>query len=115
MSRAWEAQLHRVHEVRSGLPCEITHRPMFGGAMLYADGRPVASLSEAGLAVKLPKSRQDNLLDVPGAHRLRHHATSPESRTYIVLPPDLVDDDDQLLTWLALAAEHAAPRPGVDP
>lgn len=111
MSHAWRALLEMIDRVRDDLPVELTHRPMFGGAMLYADGRPMASLSDVGLAIKLPPKRQAELLAEPGTTRLRYQPKAPPSRSYIVLSEIITADDEQLLHWLRVAAQHAASAP----
>jgi TfoX/Sxy family transcriptional regulator of competence genes len=99
--------LARLQHIAPALPFPLTSRPMFGGTMAYADGRPFASLSSAGLAVKLPAGDQRRLLDERGGRRLRHAPDQPGSKQYIVLPRRIVDDDDALAEWVGLSGRHA--------
>ncbi len=103
--------LARIHQVSAQLPFPITDRQMFGGTMAYADGRPLASLSDAGLAVKLASADQVELLDVHGAARLRYGPDQPESRQYLVLPQAVVGDDEALVDWLTRSARHVGATP----
>ena len=90
-----------------------THRAMFGGAMLYAHGKPIAWLSDVRIGIKLAGADHAALLAVEGAKRLRYGPDQPESKTYVLVPADLTDDDDELAHWLNLAAAraiHSTPR-----
>jgi TfoX/Sxy family transcriptional regulator of competence genes len=50
MTARWQTHLNRVRELDGMLQFAWTHRAMFGGAMLYADGQPIASLSDGSAA-----------------------------------------------------------------
>lgn len=100
--------LARVLNVQAHLPYPVTSRPMFGGTMVYADGRPVASLSAAGLAVKLTSADRSELIDDHGGVPLRYGPDQPQSHQYVVLPPAVVNDDDALTDWLTRAGNHVA-------
>lgn len=71
---------------------ELAFKPTFGGVCAYIGGRVFASLSDAGLAIKLPPDAQDELLQVPEARRLQYDPASPPSRQYIVVPPTVLSD-----------------------
>ena len=62
---------------------ELSFRPMFGGIMGYARGRPFASLSDVGLAFKLAGADHVALLALPGARPLRYEPDSPPSQSYV--------------------------------
>src|SRR5438067_8940073 len=79
---------------------EVEFKAMFGGAGAYAHGRFFATLSNVGLALKLPADAQEELLDYPGAKRLQYEPTDPPSKQYIVVPPDMVRKPDALAVWL---------------
>jgi TfoX/Sxy family transcriptional regulator of competence genes len=107
MTAPWQTHLNRVSELDGMLQFAWTHRAMFGGAMLYADGKPIASLSDVGIGIKLAGADHAALLAVDGAKRLQYGPDQPESKTYILVPADLIDDDDELAHWLNLAAARA--------
>jgi TfoX/Sxy family transcriptional regulator of competence genes len=102
--------VERLRAVEPVLPYELSTRRMFGGTMVYADGAPVASLSEAGFAVKLVSPHHEQALSLPGAGPLRYGPDQPPRRHYVVLPDSVVDDDEALVRWLTAAADAAAPR-----
>lgn len=98
----------RLESLSAELPYEITTRPMMGGFIGYADGRVFVSMSRGGgFGVKLLPSDQDQLLERPGSRRMRHAHDQPESKTYIALSADDLENDDVLVTWLRKAAETA--------
>ncbi len=90
---------------------DLTFKAMFGGLMGYMQGRPFASLSNVGLAIKLPPDAQDELLKIPGAARLQYEADSTPSKQYIRLPTAWLTDDQALTLWLARSADHVVGLP----
>ena len=87
----------------------LAFRSMFGGIMGYANGRPFASLSNVGLALKLSGSDHAELLAVPGAIPLRYEPDQPASKSYIVVPVDLLADQGLLRLWIVRSAATAGP------
>src|SRR5258707_13355264 len=79
-------------------------RPMFGGIGVYANDKMCVSLSDIGLAVKLPPAEQEELLRRKGATRLQSDPSQPPSKSYIVVPDTMLADRKALGHWLALAA-----------
>ena len=55
----------------------LAFRPMFGGIMGYADGKPFASLSNVGLALRLSGAEYAELLAQEGATALRYEPDQP--------------------------------------
>jgi len=92
---------------------ELAFKPMFGGILAYVAGKPCASLSDVGLALKLAGPAQEELLAMAGAERLRYAPDQPASKTYIVVPPALLADPGQLRAWIGRSIEgqqKAKPR-----
>ena len=87
----------------------LTFRPMFGGILAYADGNPVASLSNVGLALKLATADQEALLKIRGAKRLQYEPDQPPSKSYIVVPPSLMKDARQFHDWVLKSVECNKP------
>jgi TfoX/Sxy family transcriptional regulator of competence genes len=90
---------------------QITFKPMFGGIMAYCDGKPMASLSDVGLALKLKAAEQDELLAIPGAKRLQYEPSLPPSKQYIVVPDGFLQDPNALAPWLDRSAAFVASLP----
>lgn len=92
----------------------VSFRPMFGGIMGYADGRPFASLSNVGLALKLSGTDHAELLAEEGAAALRYGPDQPASRSYVVVPLPTLSDHGVLRSWIMRSAANlppAKPRP----
>lgn len=79
---------------------DVTFRPMFGGLFAYADGKPFASLSDVGLALKFTCSERDAILALPGAAPLRYEPDQPASKSYVVIPEPMLSEPDHLRSWV---------------
>ena len=90
---------------------DLRLRAMFGGAGAYAQAGMFASLSHAGLALKLPPDAQAELLARPEAERLRYEADATPSRHYIVVPPSVRADATLLTPWVRRSIDHVATLP----
>ena len=87
---------------------ELSYRPMFGGILVYAGGRPLASLSNMGLGLKMCGPDHAVLLGLKGAERLRYDMNAPLSKSYVVVPRSMLEDTDLLRSWI-LRAMSALP------
>jgi TfoX/Sxy family transcriptional regulator of competence genes len=82
---------------------ELAFRPMFGGIMAYAEGKPFASLSNVGMALKAKGPVMADFLAVAGAAPLRYRPDAPPSKSYVVVPEAMLDDREALRDWIARA------------
>ena len=94
---------------------DLTFRPMFGGVMAYAEGKAFASLSDMGLALKAVGALQAEFLAAPDARPLRYKPDDPPSKSYVMVPDDLLDDRAGLRDWIARAAKDLAAAPAKPP
>lgn len=94
---------------------ELDYRPMFGGACAYVEGRVFASLSNVGLALKLPPAAQERRLAEPDAKRLQYAPDDPPSKQYVVAPAAVVADDEALAGWLRDSVEYVRTLPAPKP
>ena len=78
----------------------ITCEHFFSGAVVYVDGKIFASLTPAGLALKLPEAARGALLDAGGAP-LRYFPKAPIKKEYVIVPACIADDDAALAPWLS--------------
>ena len=91
---------------------DISYKAMFGGIIAYTCGRPFASLSNAGLAVKLTANDRQALMEKDGGYALRYKPDDPGSKSYTVIPKILVDANGALLEkWLIRSIEHSKIQP----
>lgn len=90
---------------------ELLFRPMFGGIIAYAHGKPLASLSDVGLALKAPPALMAEFLATPGAQPLRYEPDAPPSKSYVLAPEALLADRDALRAWIVKAVAGLAAKP----
>jgi len=90
---------------------ELHFRPMFGGIMSYTRGRPFASLSNAGLALKLSPEDRETLLVEEDALPLRYSPEDSASKSYTLVPESWHDDPDKLLPILMKSIGYCSALP----
>ncbi len=84
----------------------ITCEHFFSGAAAYVGGHIFASLTPAGLALKLPEVARGELRELGGSP-LRYFPGGPVKKDYSVLPGDLADDTSALRPWIARSIAFA--------
>ena len=89
----------------------FTFRAMFGGLMVYADGRPLASLSDVGVGLKLGADDREEILAESGAEMLRYEPDAAPSKSYVRLPDAVVDDPERLSEWVGRGVRFVASAP----
>ena len=89
---------------------DLSFRAMFGGIMAYADGKPFASLSDVGLAMKCSGKERDALLAIQGAAPLRYGPDQPPSKSYVLLPDSLLEPETLRSRIVRCAASLPAKR-----
>lgn len=94
-----------------GLALDLSFKSMFGGFCGYLQGRVFASSSDMGLALKLAPDDQSELLQEPGAERLRHEADAPASKQYIVVPMQIVSNPEAFASWVRRSADFVQTLP----
>ena len=92
-------------------PPVLRFRSMFGGVGVYAEGPMFASLSGAGLALKLPTADRQELIDGFGAVPLQYRLEAPVSKSKVVIPAAVRSDPAALGRWLARSIACAAEEP----
>ncbi|MBV8972298.1 MAG: TfoX/Sxy family protein [Sphingomonadaceae bacterium] len=85
---------------------ELSFRKMFGGIMGYAAEVPFASLSDVGLALKFFGAEHSRALALPGAKALQYEPGAPVSKSYVVLPAEVVEDANLLHEWIVTSANN---------
>jgi TfoX/Sxy family transcriptional regulator of competence genes len=88
---------------------ELLFRPMFRLIMVYAAGRPLAALTQAGLALKMHGEDHAALLAIVNATRWQYDGNAPLSKNYIVLPDDILHDTERLRAWTLRAIAGLPP------
>lgn len=83
---------------------------MFGGACAYVNGRVFASLSSVGLALKIDGDTACAWLGEGGAW-LQYEPDAPVSKSYIVIPADVLRDESVLAMWVEKSVAHVLVLP----
>lgn len=91
---------------------DLTFKSMFGGILGYADGKPLLSLSDVGLGIKLGGPAHAELLALPGARPVQYEPDQPPSKSYVCVPDAMLDDREALRDWIVRGADglKAAPQ-----
>ncbi len=91
-----------------GVKLECKH--FFSGAALYANGEIAASLTPAGLALKLPEATRIELFRIRKAKRLRYFAKGPVKKDYAVLSRSTASDTSEVRRLLMLSIRFVCSR-----
>ncbi len=115
--------MHELEELQAYLeaacdgpefPGPLRCRAMFGGVTGYAGERNFASLSDAGLALKLSKADRETLI-AAGGKPLQYEPDATPSKSAVVVPENILTDRAQLAAWALRSAVHvqalAPPKP----
>jgi len=99
-----------LEELQSFLNAPLTFRPMFGGVLAYMDGKPLMTLYDGGVGLKVKGALYDELCGVEGAAPVQYEPTDPPSKSYVRVPATWVHNnltpDDPLVQWVIKAAEQ---------
>lgn len=84
----------------------------FSGAALYANGRICASLTPAGLALKLPAEVRARLIEKGEGMELRYFEKSPVKKEYVLLSGTVEKDRERLRSLLNQSIGYVGENPG---
>ncbi len=94
--------------IPEGVSLECKH--FFSGAALYANGNICASLTPAGLGVKLPAEIRERLLAQGQAGELRYFENGPIKKEFVLLDPVFLQEREKLVPLLAQSIRFAAQK-----
>jgi TfoX/Sxy family transcriptional regulator of competence genes len=89
---------------------DVTRRPMFGYPSCVLNGHMFMSLFRESLVLRLGEADRAELLALPGAEQFEPMPGRPMTG-FVLVPPDIVADDDAAAEWIARARAHAASLP----
>ena len=87
-------------------PVTLESKHFFSGAALYANGKICASLSPAGLALKLPPSTRLCLIEAGKGTEFRFFAKGPIKRDYVALSESTVRDEEALQDLIGASVNY---------
>ena len=105
---AGRLELNRIR----GVSLETKH--FFSGAALYANEKICASLSPAGLALKLPAGMRQGLIEEGKGSEFRFFAKGPIKREYVNLSESITQDEWALQELIISSIDYVLDRPGSD-
>ena len=85
----------------------VTTRPMFGGLTFFAEGRAFALVAEDTLYFKVDDSNRTDF-EAAGMGPFLPFGDPDKPMQYYELPAEVLEDPDQLATWMAKAITVAA-------
>ena len=88
----------------------LERRQMFGYPCSFVGGRLVAGLHRDSVFVRLPEGEREGLLARPNARVFAPMQSRP-MREYVVLPPEIVDNQAELRGWLERALAYGLELP----
>ena len=91
-----------------GVTIECRH--FFSGAAAYADRRIFASLTPAGMALKLPEDACRELV-AQGATALRYFPKAPVKKNYVVMPEAIAGEAAKLAPWIGRSIAYVLTLP----
>ena len=97
------AEFHHLSAPR-GVTVECKH--FFSGAALYANGKIFASLTPAGLAIKLPETSRAALRRDRRGGPLRYFKGGPIKKEYVVLSPGTASDAKAVREFLLAGVSY---------
>lgn len=93
---------------------ELSFKSMFGGACAYVNGRVFASLSNVGLALKIDGVTAKSWLE-HGAKWLQYEDDAPISKSYLVVPDAVLNDEEELSRWVERSVSFVLSMPSPKP
>ena len=91
----------------------VTARKMFGGAGLYRDGRMFGLIADDVAYLKVDDSNRKEFVEA-GSSPFKPYPDKPTTMSYFEVPPDILDDPEELVEWAerSLAIQKAGPLGG---
>ncbi len=88
----------------------VERRSMFGYPCAFLGGHMFCGLFQDHFVLRLPDEARASLLEQKGATVFEPMQGRP-MREYVVIPPETLDDDAAIASWLRIAREHVAGLP----
>jgi TfoX/Sxy family transcriptional regulator of competence genes len=103
-----EALAERVRVVLSGA-AGLAEKRMFGGLAFMVDGNMCCGVHRADLILRLPPERTEEALKEP--HVRVFDMTGRPMKGWVLIAPDGVASDDDLISWVGRGLEFAKSLP----
>lgn len=81
----------------------LRYNHFFNGAAAYVNDKIFCTYTPAGIAVKLPIAKRDNLIALNKGSELRYFEKSPVKKDYVVLNEE---NNEELKLWILIALDY---------
>lgn len=104
---------YALEQLRRATPAAITHRAMFGGVGVYADGLFFALMADDVLYFKVDDSNRDRF-ERAGMGPFLPYGDPERPMAYYQVPGEVLEEPDRLTSWVdqAVAVARTAKRSG---
>lgn len=104
---------YALEQIRRATPAVITHRAMFGGVGVYADGLFFALMADDVLYFKVDDSNRGRF-ESAGMGPFLPYGDPERAMSYYQVPVDVVEEPGRLTSWVdqAVAVARTARRGG---
>jgi DNA transformation protein len=91
---------------------DVSTRKMFGGAGLYCDGKMFGLIADDVVYFKVDQKTKQKYVDA-GSFSLQPFPDKPALTSYYEIPPDILENNQELLVWAqeALNAQTKRSKP----
>ena len=98
--------LRQTHP-RLGFEHDLEFKPCFGAVAAYVNGNIFATCGQFGVALKLPTITVMQLLGEKGGTLLKYSANGRIKKNYVVIPPEMLVDRENLGHLVGQSVEYA--------
>jgi len=100
----------------AALPADrrVQRRSMFGYPCAFTGGNMFTGLHQENLIVRLPEGERARLLREPGAS-IFEPMPGRQMKEYVAVPPEVIEDGEELRGWMTIALGYAASLPAKGP
>jgi TfoX/Sxy family transcriptional regulator of competence genes len=92
----------------------VQRRKMFGYPCAFTGGNMFTGLHQENLIVRLPEEERARLLREPGA-AVFEPMPGRQMKQYVAVPPEVIEDGEELRGWMTIALDYAASLPPKGP
>lgn len=93
-------QLAKTNKILKSHSPSLSCKHFFSGAAAYIENHIFLSISPVGVALKLSDEDCAALFELGGLP-LRYFPKAPIKKGYVVIPREIVEDDEELNGWIA--------------
>ena len=93
-----------------GADRELAFHPMFGILCVYVNGHVFSWVTKLGLTLKIDEGTGQTWVD-KGAHQLQFDPDGPIFKSFFIVPPSIVNDNEALSEWVEQSVTFVLSQP----